>query len=102
MSGCEGHAVVAECDTIVTPKSSTSHSPQTTSRDSHNARYHHPHPELQKGTDLSPEAEQTELSSPPFDGISSLRFSPFNSAHLLVSSWDAVSSLYRRADKTSN
>jgi len=48
---------------------------------------------LRKKTDSVNEAEQTELSSPPFDSISSTQFSPFNSAHLLVSSWDAVSSL---------
>lgn len=46
---------------------------------------------LRKKTDSVNEAEQTELSSPPFDSISSTQFSPFNSAHLLVSSWDAVS-----------
>jgi len=40
------------------------------------------------------EAEQTELSSPPFDSISSVRFSPFGSTHLLVSSWDATVRFY--------
>ena len=55
-----------------------------------------------KRTDPSHEAEQTELSSPPFDSISSVRFSPFNSAHLLTSSWDTVSSLCREAGQASN
>ena len=34
--------------------------------------------------------EQIELSSAPFDGISSVRFSPSNPSHLLVASWDTV------------
>ena len=48
------------------------------------------------------EAEQTELSSPPFDTVSSIRFSPLDSAHLLVSSWDAVSSPSDKTDQTSD
>jgi len=55
-----------------------------------------------KRTDPNHEAEQTELSSPPFDSISSVRFSPFNSVHLLVSSWDAVSSPCHEAHLASN
>ncbi|KAF8331289.1 WD40 repeat-like protein [Cantharellus anzutake] len=34
------------------------------------------------------------LDSPPSDGISSLRFSPVTSDHLLVSSWDSLVRLY--------
>jgi hypothetical protein len=37
--------------------------------------------------------EQIELSSPPFDGISAVRFSPTSPSHLLVASWDTVSDL---------
>ncbi|KAJ3555599.1 hypothetical protein NM688_g2484 [Phlebia brevispora] len=33
-------------------------------------------------------SEQIELSSPPFDSVSQVRFSPTNPSHLLVSSWD--------------
>ncbi|KAJ3488280.1 hypothetical protein NLI96_g2945 [Meripilus lineatus] len=32
--------------------------------------------------------DHVQLSSPPFDSISSVRFSPTNRSHLLVSSWD--------------
>jgi hypothetical protein len=32
----------------------------------------------------------TILPSPPFDSISSVRYSPTNPDHLLVSSWDTV------------
>lgn len=35
--------------------------------------------------------DQFELASPPFDSVSSVRFSPTNPSHLLVSSWDTVS-----------
>ena len=38
--------------------------------------------------------EQIELTTPPFDGISQVRFSPTNPSHLLVASWDTVSLLY--------
>ena len=34
--------------------------------------------------------DQTELSSPPFDSVSQVRFSITNPDHLLVSAWDAV------------
>lgn len=102
----EGHSVTTEGDTIVTSKLASAPKPcvclPTTSRHSPNARYHHPHLEPQRRADLSPEADQTELSSPPFDSISSVRFSPFNSAHLLASSWDAVSSSCRIPDRTPN
>ncbi|KAI5116551.1 hypothetical protein M0805_007559 [Coniferiporia weirii] len=37
---------------------------------------------------------QTELASPPFDGISSVKFSPNNPSHLLVSSWDTTVRFY--------
>ena len=36
-------------------------------------------------------SDQFELASPPFDSVSSVRFSPTNPSHLLVSSWDTVS-----------
>ncbi|KAI0728531.1 WD40 repeat-like protein [Fomitopsis betulina] len=39
-------------------------------------------------------SEQTELSSPPFDSVSSVRFSPTNPANLLVSSWDTTVRFY--------
>lgn len=39
-------------------------------------------------------AEQVELSTPPFDGISQVRFSPTDPRHLLVASWDTVSLLF--------
>ncbi|KAI0779210.1 WD40 repeat-like protein [Irpex lacteus] len=39
-------------------------------------------------------AEQIELSSPPFDSVSTVRFSPSNPAHLLVSAWDTTVRLY--------
>ncbi|CAL1698912.1 unnamed protein product [Somion occarium] len=39
-------------------------------------------------------ADQIELSSPPFDSISLVRFSPTNPSHLLVSSWDTTVRLY--------
>ena len=35
-------------------------------------------------------ADQIELASPPFDSVSSVRFSPTNPSHLLASSWDTV------------
>ncbi|KAJ8463545.1 hypothetical protein ONZ51_g10188 [Trametes cubensis] len=35
-------------------------------------------------------ADQIELASPPFDSVSSVRFSPTNPTHLLASSWDTV------------
>ena len=35
--------------------------------------------------------DQIELSSPPFDSVSTVRFSPSNPSQLLVSSWDTVS-----------
>jgi len=31
-----------------------------------------------------------ELSSPPFDSVAQVRFSPTNPDHLLVTSWDTV------------
>ncbi|THH09252.1 hypothetical protein EW145_g2146 [Phellinidium pouzarii] len=37
---------------------------------------------------------QTELASAPFDGISSVRFSPTDPSHLLVSSWDTTVRFY--------
>ncbi|KDQ54325.1 hypothetical protein JAAARDRAFT_38492 [Jaapia argillacea MUCL 33604] len=39
-------------------------------------------------------AEQWELSSPPFDSISAVRFSPTNPDQLLVSSWDTTVRFY--------
>ncbi|KAI0078612.1 WD40 repeat-like protein [Panus rudis PR-1116 ss-1] len=39
-------------------------------------------------------SDQFELSSPPFDGITLVRFSPSNPSHLLVSSWDTTVRLY--------
>ncbi|EIM89377.1 WD40 repeat-like protein [Stereum hirsutum FP-91666 SS1] len=39
-------------------------------------------------------SEQIELSSPPFDGISSVRFSPKDPNQLLVASWDATVRYY--------
>ncbi|EGO04069.1 hypothetical protein SERLA73DRAFT_130698 [Serpula lacrymans var. lacrymans S7.3] len=39
-------------------------------------------------------SEQVELSSPPFDSVSSVRFSPTNPDHLLVSAWDTTVRLY--------
>ncbi|GJE85362.1 WD40 repeat-like protein [Phanerochaete sordida] len=39
-------------------------------------------------------AEQIELSSPPFDGISQVRFSATSPSHLLVASWDTTVRLY--------
>ena len=36
-------------------------------------------------------SDQIQISSPPFDSISTVRFSPTNRSHLLVSSWDTVS-----------
>ncbi|THH13001.1 hypothetical protein EW146_g7170 [Bondarzewia mesenterica] len=38
--------------------------------------------------------DQIELSSPPFDSVSSVRFSPSNPNHLLVSSWDTTVRFY--------
>jgi len=38
--------------------------------------------------------EQIELSSPPFDSVSSVRFSPTSPSHLLVSAWDTTVRLY--------
>ncbi|KAI0628664.1 WD40-repeat-containing domain protein [Trametes polyzona] len=37
---------------------------------------------------------QLELASPPFDSVSSVRFSPSNPNHLLVSSWDTTVRFY--------
>lgn len=37
------------------------------------------------------EANYTIAPSPPFDSISSIRYSPTNPHQLLVSAWDAVS-----------
>ncbi|KZT07118.1 WD40 repeat-like protein [Laetiporus sulphureus 93-53] len=42
---------------------------------------------------------QFELSPPPFDSVSSVRFSPTNPSHLLVSSWDTTVRFY---DVTAN
>ncbi|KAI0063749.1 WD40 repeat-like protein [Artomyces pyxidatus] len=39
-------------------------------------------------------SDQLELASPPFDSISSVRFSPTNAHQLLVSSWDATVRYY--------
>ncbi|KAH9836158.1 WD40 repeat-like protein [Rhodofomes roseus] len=39
-------------------------------------------------------SEQIELSSPPFDSVSSVRFSPKSPSHLLVSSWDTTVRFY--------
>ncbi|KAK7685502.1 hypothetical protein QCA50_011366 [Cerrena zonata] len=39
-------------------------------------------------------SDQIELSSPPFDGISTVRFAPTNPSQLLVSSWDTSVRLY--------
>ncbi|KAL4247587.1 WD40/YVTN repeat-like-containing domain superfamily protein [Abortiporus biennis] len=39
-------------------------------------------------------ADQYELNSPPFDSISSVRFSPSNPSLLFVSSWDTTVRLY--------
>ncbi|TDL25339.1 WD40 repeat-like protein [Rickenella mellea] len=38
--------------------------------------------------------DQFEINSPPFDSISSVRFSPTSSDHLLVSSWDTTVRFY--------
>ncbi|EJD08042.1 WD40 repeat-like protein [Fomitiporia mediterranea MF3/22] len=38
--------------------------------------------------------DQYELSSPPFDSISTVKFSPSNPSHLLVSSWDTTVRYY--------
>ncbi|ETW77741.1 hypothetical protein HETIRDRAFT_435775 [Heterobasidion irregulare TC 32-1] len=38
--------------------------------------------------------DQVELSSPPFDSVSSVLFSPNNPNHLLVSSWDTTVRFY--------
>ncbi|PAV24210.1 WD40 domain containing protein [Pyrrhoderma noxium] len=40
---------------------------------------------------------QTEISSPPFDGISSVKFSPTDPNHLLVASWDTTVRFYDTA-----
>ncbi|KAH8115359.1 WD40 repeat-like protein [Phellopilus nigrolimitatus] len=37
---------------------------------------------------------QTALSSPPFDSVSSVKFSPNNPDHLIVSSWDTTVRFY--------
>lgn len=42
-------------------------------------------------------SDQSELASPPFDSVSSVRFSPKNPSHLLVSSWDTTVRLYDTA-----
>ncbi|KAI0765911.1 WD40 repeat-like protein [Trametes elegans] len=39
-------------------------------------------------------ADQFALASPPFDSVSSVRFSPSNPDHLLVSSWDTSLRFY--------
>ncbi|EKM57701.1 uncharacterized protein PHACADRAFT_170913 [Phanerochaete carnosa HHB-10118-sp] len=39
-------------------------------------------------------ADQIELSTPPFDGISQVRFSPTSPTNLLVASWDTTVRLY--------
>ncbi|KAH7929920.1 WD40 repeat-like protein [Leucogyrophana mollusca] len=39
-------------------------------------------------------ADQTELSSPPFDSVSQVRFSPTNPDQLLVSAWDTTVRFY--------
>ncbi|RDX42913.1 WD40 repeat-like protein [Polyporus arcularius HHB13444] len=39
-------------------------------------------------------SDQIELASPPFDSVSSVRFSPTNPSHLLASSWDATVRFY--------
>ncbi|KAF8431074.1 WD40 repeat-like protein [Boletus edulis BED1] len=39
-------------------------------------------------------ADHFELSSPPFDSIAQVRFSPTNPDHLLVSSWDTTVRFY--------
>lgn len=39
-------------------------------------------------------SDQIELASPPFDSVSSVRFSPTNPSHLLVSSWDTTVRFY--------
>ncbi|KAH9848762.1 WD40 repeat-like protein [Lenzites betulinus] len=39
-------------------------------------------------------SDQIELASPPFDSVSSVRFSPSNPDHLLVSSWDTTVRFY--------
>ncbi|KAA1475065.1 WD40 repeat-like protein [Dentipellis sp. KUC8613] len=39
-------------------------------------------------------ADQIELTSPPLDSVSSLRFSPSNPNHLLASSWDTTVRYY--------
>ncbi|KAG6854543.1 hypothetical protein C0991_005455 [Blastosporella zonata] len=44
--------------------------------------------------------EQISLPSPPFDSISSVRYSPTNPDHLLVSSWDTTVRLYEVGNKT--
>ncbi|KAI0314215.1 WD40 repeat-like protein [Amylostereum chailletii] len=44
-----------------------------------------------------PDAVEKELSSPPFDSISTVRYSPTNPDHLLVSSWDTTVRLYDTA-----
>ncbi|KAI6141294.1 WD40 repeat-like protein [Pisolithus tinctorius] len=38
--------------------------------------------------------DQTEISSPPFDSVSQVRFSPTNPDHLLVSAWDTTVRFY--------
>ncbi|KAJ8503101.1 hypothetical protein ONZ45_g11153 [Pleurotus djamor] len=39
-------------------------------------------------------SDQFELSSPPFDSVSQVRFAPTNPDHLLVSSWDTTVRFY--------
>ncbi|KAI6000395.1 WD40 repeat-like protein [Pisolithus orientalis] len=39
-------------------------------------------------------SDQTEISSPPFDSVSQVRFSPTNPDHLLVSAWDTTVRFY--------
>jgi hypothetical protein len=39
---------------------------------------------------ISRMTDQIALANPPFDSISSVRFSPANPDHLLVTAWDGV------------
>ncbi|KAF9031299.1 WD40-repeat-containing domain protein [Panaeolus papilionaceus] len=45
------------------------------------------------------EASYISTPSPPFDSVSSLRFSPTNPGHLLVSAWDTTVRLYDVGDE---
>jgi len=44
--------------------------------------------------------KELELTSPPFDSVSSVTFSPTNANHLLVASWDTSLRLYDIASNT--